>query len=157
VPVVAALLSVRHHPHHLAYFNELAGGPSNGHMHLLDSNIDWGQDLRALKQFLDENRIDDVGLAYFGTVPPSSLGIRYHVPPRDSRPGWYAVSTNFLQGRPGGLRNPDGSIRLVDFDEFGYFRWFMKTPALVERIGYSIWVFEIPETGSSPGPTARQP
>jgi hypothetical protein len=150
LPIVAALFSVRHHPHHLAYFNELAGGPANGHMHLLDSNIDWGQDLRALGRYLEENHIDDVGLAYFGTVPPSSVGIKYHVPPREPRPGWYAISTNFLQGRPHWVRNPDGSIRPVDFDEFGYFRWFARTPALAARIGYSIWVFHIPEPGDSP-------
>jgi hypothetical protein len=32
------------YPFSLSYFNELAGGPTNGHRHLLDSNIDWGQD-----------------------------------------------------------------------------------------------------------------
>lgn len=33
------------YPHQLAYFNELAGGPENGHRHLLGSNLDWGQDV----------------------------------------------------------------------------------------------------------------
>ncbi len=32
------------HPHYLAYFNELAGGPANGWRWLIDSNLDWGQD-----------------------------------------------------------------------------------------------------------------
>ena len=32
------------HPHYLAYFNELAGGPANGWRWLVDSNLDWGQD-----------------------------------------------------------------------------------------------------------------
>ncbi|MEX2285668.1 MAG: glycosyltransferase family 39 protein [Planctomycetaceae bacterium] len=139
---IAASFSVRHHPHHLAYFNELAGGPALGHTHLLDSNLDWGQDLRALKQYLDAQEITDVGLAYFGTVPPASLGIRYHVAPsRIPKPGWHAVSVNFVQGRPHWLREPDGTIRPVDFDEFGYFRAFEP----VARIGYSIWVYHIPE------------
>jgi len=40
---VASALSV--YPHQLAYFNEIAGGPQNGHGHLLHSNLDWGQDL----------------------------------------------------------------------------------------------------------------
>ncbi len=40
---LASALSV--YPHELAYFNELAGGPRNGHLHLLHSNLDWGQDL----------------------------------------------------------------------------------------------------------------
>jgi hypothetical protein len=31
-------------PDHLAYFNELAGGPDGGDRILIDSNLDWGQD-----------------------------------------------------------------------------------------------------------------
>jgi hypothetical protein len=40
------------YPHHLAYFNELAGGPANGHKHLLGSSLDWGQDLLYVKRWL---------------------------------------------------------------------------------------------------------
>jgi dolichyl-phosphate-mannose-protein mannosyltransferase len=40
--LVASSFSV--HPHYLAYFNELAGGPANGWRWLIDSNLDWGQD-----------------------------------------------------------------------------------------------------------------
>ena len=40
--------TLRDHPHHLAYFNEIAGGPANGYRHLVDSNLDWGQDLKRL-------------------------------------------------------------------------------------------------------------
>lgn len=36
------------YPHSLSYFNELVGGPLNGHKHLLGSNVDWGQDFRYL-------------------------------------------------------------------------------------------------------------
>ncbi|MGD2049702.1 MAG: glycosyltransferase family 39 protein, partial [Chloroflexota bacterium] len=36
------------HPHYLAYFNQLVGGPDKGWKYLADSNIDWGQDLQAL-------------------------------------------------------------------------------------------------------------
>jgi 4-amino-4-deoxy-L-arabinose transferase-like glycosyltransferase len=54
IPTAALLLwsicsSAFIYPHSLAYFNELAGGPQNGHRHLLHSNIDWGQDLLMLK------------------------------------------------------------------------------------------------------------
>ena len=33
--------SLWYYPHSLSYFNELAGGPTGGHAHLLDSNIAW--------------------------------------------------------------------------------------------------------------------
>jgi hypothetical protein len=61
-------------PNYLAYFNELAGGPSRGYTHLADSSIDWGQDLPALKTWLDDHpKVVDgkpVYLSYFGTADP---------------------------------------------------------------------------------------
>ena len=44
------------YPHSLSYFNESIGGPDHGHKHLLGSNLDWGQDLRYLKWWLDEHQ-----------------------------------------------------------------------------------------------------
>jgi Dolichyl-phosphate-mannose-protein mannosyltransferase len=59
-------------PHYLAYFNEAAGGPSNGRYHLVDSSLDWGQDLPGLKAWLDANKKpgEDAYLAYFGSGEP---------------------------------------------------------------------------------------
>lgn len=65
---VTESLAVR--PDYLAYFNELAGGSSNGYKHLVDSSLDWGQDLPALKDWLHDNKLEDgrtpVYLLYFG-------------------------------------------------------------------------------------------
>jgi 4-amino-4-deoxy-L-arabinose transferase-like glycosyltransferase len=47
VAALAAWLAVSSaaiHPHYLAYFNEIAGGPRGGSRWLIDSNLDWGQD-----------------------------------------------------------------------------------------------------------------
>jgi|CZKI01.1.fsa_nt_gi hypothetical protein len=65
-------------PHYLAYFNELAGGPAQGHNHLVDSSLDWGQDLPGLKAWLDGNQRPDetAYLAYFGSGYPWYYGIR---------------------------------------------------------------------------------
>jgi hypothetical protein len=141
VPLIAVLpASYRFHPHHLAYFNELAGGPLGGRRHLLDSNLDWGQDLHRLKRYLHEQQLGEIGLAYFGMLPPAELGIAYHLPPSwRPEPGWYAVSANFAYGRPHTIRNPDGTVRSADFGEFGYFRDFEP----VARVGYSIDVYHI--------------
>ncbi|QDU60936.1 Dolichyl-phosphate-mannose-protein mannosyltransferase [Planctomycetes bacterium Pan216] len=108
------------HPSELAYFNALVGGPREGRFHLIDSNLDWGQDLRRLSAWIDEHpEWKDVRLAYFGTVPPEFEGIEtYQLAPRDPRivpaaarlpgetdemvmgpqPGKYAVSVNFERG-----------------------------------------------------------
>ena len=68
-------------PDYLAYFNQLAGGPSEGYKHLADSSLDWGQDLPALKQWLDRQGLQRPGasnvyLSYFGTARPDYYGIK---------------------------------------------------------------------------------
>jgi hypothetical protein len=73
--------SVTIRPNYLAYFNQLAGGPSQGYKHLADSSLDWGQDLPALKRWLDAQGLqqsggDGVYLSYFGTARPEYYGIR---------------------------------------------------------------------------------
>ena len=64
------------YPHYLAYFNQLAGGPSNGYRHLVDCSLDWGQDLPGLKRWLKDHDLDPpakthVYLAYFGSAEPA--------------------------------------------------------------------------------------
>jgi len=59
------------HPHYLAYFNELAGGPRNGYKTLVDSNLDWGQDLNGLASWLSARNITEpIWLSYFGMADP---------------------------------------------------------------------------------------
>jgi hypothetical protein len=77
--------TVSHHPHHLSYFNGLTGGPERGHLVLADSNLDWGQSLRDLRQFLDAEGVEAVRLAYFGPTPPGRYGIRYQPLPSFDR------------------------------------------------------------------------
>lgn len=152
VLAAVCVASLRFHPHHLAYFNEYAGGPIGGRHHLLDSNLDWGQDLHLVKAFMDEHQLGTIGLAYFGTVPPELVGISYTLPPgRTARtaatwslpPGWYAVSVNYVMGRPHVIHQPDGGSHGVGLDEFGYFREL--TP--IARLGYSIDVYYAEESG----------
>jgi hypothetical protein len=150
VLMAGGLASLRFHPHHLAYFNEHAGGPVGGRQHLLDSNLDWGQDLNLVKPFMDEHDLNTIGLAYFGTVPPELVGIDYTLPPGRTPetaatwslpPGWYAVSVNYVMGRPHVIHQPDGGSHGVGLDEFGYFREHQP----VARLGYSIDVYHIDE------------
>jgi 4-amino-4-deoxy-L-arabinose transferase-like glycosyltransferase len=84
--MVAALLVLQAavvasiHPHYLAYFNEIAGGPSRGYLHLSDSNVDWGQDLPSLAQWLrDHPELASNGELYFTNFSfdaPQRWGIR---------------------------------------------------------------------------------
>ena len=130
------------HPEYLAYFNELAGGTEGGRFHLLDSNLDWGQDLHELQRFVAEHpEVEPLSLAYFGTLPPESLGLRYENPPtRRPRAGWHAVSVNFVMGRPHWTRDGHGGTRAVyPGDDFSYFRVFEPK----HRIGASIDLYHL--------------
>ena len=77
----SALEAVRVWPDYLAYFNPLFGGSREGYRHLVDSSLDWGQDLPALKQWLDRHGLSNqeetkVYLSYFGSASPEHYGIR---------------------------------------------------------------------------------
>jgi Dolichyl-phosphate-mannose-protein mannosyltransferase len=78
-------------PNYLAYFNEVAGGPSDGYKHLADSSVDWGQDLPALKTWLDNHPAIVNGkplyLAYFGTADPRSYEINARLLPENHSSG----------------------------------------------------------------------
>ena len=134
--------TARVHPDYLSYFNAVAGGPDQGHRVAVDSNLDWGQDLIALKGVMAAEGVDTVQLLYFGRVDPAMYGIDYSVPPEGRlRPGLFAVSDTFY-GR-GYLLNDHG--RLV-WREPG-----RPDPAVVgppiARPGHSMRVYRIPEGG----------
>lgn len=78
------------HPHYLAYFNVLSGGPDRGSNHLIDSNLDWGQDLVQLKVWADKNAPDEpIGLAYFGQINPSLFNRRKELGVAETGLTWF--------------------------------------------------------------------
>lgn len=64
-------------PYYLAYFNEAMGGREKAAFRVTDSNIDWGQGLPALKNYMDQQGVDHIYLSYFGTADPGAHGISY--------------------------------------------------------------------------------
>jgi hypothetical protein len=62
-------------PDHLSYFNQIAGGPRGGPQWLDDSNVDWGQGLIQLREFLDEHPVEKVRLCHYGRIDPAYYGI----------------------------------------------------------------------------------
>lgn len=136
------------YPDFLAYFNWLAGGPDGGWRFLVDSNLDWGQDLDDLDDWMAESGVERVWLSYFGEARPSAYGIVYEgldsFPPRlmnpqarpllptKPAPGFYAISATNLQG-----------VHFADHDQFAWFR--SRSP--VARLGYSIFLYEVAPEG----------
>lgn len=131
--------AVNIYPYHLAYFNEFIGGTKNGYKYLVDSNLDWGQDLIGLKEYMDKNNIKEIKLAYFGFSDPSYYGIRYEYLPSYSIPnqkmadytvplqGYFAISATMLQG-----------VYLSDKNFYGLFKEI--TP--IDTIGHSIFIYK---------------
>ncbi len=146
------------YPHSLSYYNELIGGPKNGHYHLLNSNTSWGQDLYFLKRWYDDNcKYRPLYLAYFGFLDPRLSGIEFTIPsvgPQVSLPqscanagmqgplpGWYAIDVNHLQGVR--LPAPDGrgGWRMIADNDHNltFFQHFEP----VAMAGYSIYIYHI--------------
>lgn len=139
----------RVYPHQLAYFNEIAGGPENGHRHLLHSNLDWGQDLLLLKAWTEKQSLDGpLHLAFCSTFDPCDLGV-FSLPlpqvavrtsaadetiRRSLSSGWVAVSENHLHGFSS--RIPDSCLE------------YIKQLPEVGRCGYSIRIYRAVEQES---------
>jgi hypothetical protein len=139
----ASSLSVA--PHHLAYFNELIGGPDQGHWYLSDSNLDWGQDLKGLKSFMDREGIPVIYLSYFGTAPPAGWGIRYQF-----LPGWVEnIQEPDLNERVPKNGRQILAISVVNLqgiyfgDQYDRYHWLQEYRKPLTTIGHSIYVYDV--------------
>jgi 4-amino-4-deoxy-L-arabinose transferase-like glycosyltransferase len=96
---VALIVPARAFPDLLAYFNPLAG--SHPERVLVDSNLDWGQDLYRLRDTLRARQVTEpVKMAYFGSSDPRAVGIPNAVPLAPNAPtdGWIVASKTYLAG-----------------------------------------------------------
>ena len=99
-------------PNYLAYFNQVDGGPSHAYRHLVDSSLDWGQDLPALQRWLVKEGLngspnEKAYFSYFGVANPSYYGIQAALLPcypgrptkipEPLQPGTYCISATMLQ------------------------------------------------------------
>ncbi|MBI4055876.1 MAG: glycosyltransferase family 39 protein [Elusimicrobia bacterium] len=131
----------RAHPYPLTHFNELAGGPSGGYRILTDSNLDWGQGLQALGDYLRERGSPSILLSYFGTADPHHYGIRYlptlcvtnielpgNLPASQKMPELLAVSATNLQG--------------TYYADKGIWEWLRERRPLF-RAAHSIFLYDL--------------
>lgn len=127
-------------PSFLSYYNQLAGGATNGWRIAVDSNYDWGQDMKRLADFVRENNIRKIAVDYFGGGSPSYyLDGRFEPwwPSRGPAHGWFAISASARQGAygiptPGFSRKPEDS-----------YEW-LKPYEPVARAGRSIFIYRLP-------------
>jgi hypothetical protein len=132
------LSSLMIYPHYLAYFNEFVGGPSEGYNYLVESGLDWGQDLRLLGEYIEEEGIEDINLIYFGWTNPEVYNIGYSylkyfgdnsLDEEDCTPknGVYAISATYLQG--------------IYLENNQCYSW-LKEYEPIDIVGYSILIYD---------------
>lgn len=142
--LIHAVSSVAAFPNYIAYANELWGGPSQTNKYLTDSNSDWGQQLKSVKQYLDQRGVKECWFVYFaaGVAEPSYYGIpcrplptlntlwlneQFEVP--NSIDGPVLISASNLSG----LEFGPGSL-----DPYGQFKKLQPT-AVIDR---GVFVFD---------------
>ena len=126
-------------PHNMSYFNEVVGGPMRGHDHLIDANIDWGQDLWRQREWLDAHpEARPICLHTLNHIRTRHYGFEHSRPPPGPQPhcdsswamsfgphpGWYAMSIHRIHHR---------SLN------YHYFLRFRP----VAMVGYSIYIYHI--------------
>ncbi|HOU42413.1 MAG TPA: phospholipid carrier-dependent glycosyltransferase [Promineifilum sp.] len=137
------------HPHYLSYFNLAAGGPANGYRVLIDSNVDWGQDLLRLQQWMAETGTASVRLGWFGTADPGYYGLAYEPLPGIGRDTffrlWWALPFNPQQPEPGVYAISATSLWETPLrpEEKRVYAWF-RAHEPSARVGYSILIYDVP-------------
>jgi hypothetical protein len=122
-------------PDYLSFFNFLCGGVKSGPNYLLESNIDWGQDLKKLRIFLAPYGDTRICLEYFGNADLAHYGFAHHeyfprTADKDERERVNcigAISVNLLYGLYSSV------------DAYSWIRY--RKP--LARVGGSIYVYDL--------------
>jgi hypothetical protein len=137
--------SVRVSPAYMAYGNEAWGGPAKVDRYLGDANTDWGQQLKAVKAYLDERHVTNCWFAYFpdGSVDPEDYGIHCKRLPTTDLLYWLDVPTPtppvidgtvlISAGDLEGIEFGDG--KLNPYDQF----WRVKPTDVIQ---HSVYVYD---------------
>lgn len=163
--------SVRIRPHYPAFFNPVAGGPTEAYRLVADSSLDWGQSLPALREWLHAHRRPDepVYLSYFGSAWPPHYGVRpthflpavYIAGPPPGRydyaAGLYCISATSLAEVYGSFVGPwrpqwEAQLRdpVTDYPRYELLRFSRLCRYLQSRqpdahAGYSILIYRLTE------------
>jgi len=132
-----AVESLSVYPYYLAFFNRAVGGPGNGAHYLVDSNLDWGQDLKRLKAYLDQHHYDKVCICYFGSAPPRYYGINEQYLPAGYQ--WQERSEMVCP-----VAAVSATPLMGDYVPSAQLAW-LRNREPIAKVGYSIYIY--PMTG----------
>ena len=161
--------SVAIRPHYLAYFNAIGGGPTRAYRLVVDSSLDWGQSLPALREWVAANRRpgEKFYLSYFGSAWTPHYGVRPDIflpgagfvlppfQPYELEPGLYAISATSLAEVYSDFRGPwrpewstaltdpaTPPLRLTELRFARLCKYLQHRPPDAEA-GYSILIFRL--------------
>ncbi len=128
-------------PRYLSYFNLITGGPDQGWKYLADSNIDWGQDLLALKAIIDQNGYRRVAINYFGSASLADYGIQADPVGSSGFPSseYDAFAISVTQLHWVYPRGPKPWVAQFDNDIYRELRRLSPT----HRAGHSIFIYDL--------------
>jgi hypothetical protein len=139
--VIAMIESAWIAPNYTEFFNLAAGGPDRGAQYLIDSNIDFGQDVVRLADWLhsDQARGRAYSLRLF-MFPDKSLCRLFGLDPaalfRTSNSGLLAISKNVRYGLGAGATEDWLNQPKPDYS-------CLSSYPIVKEIGYSIDVYDM--------------
>lgn len=127
------------YPNFLTYYNELGGGQDYGYNIAVDSNYDWGQDLKRLKEYVESQRIERIAIDYFG-----GGHIKYYFGDKGEQwwsskgpmHGWLAISATTRQTAFGEKVH---GFKMLPQDSYEWLKPYVP----VARIG-SMFVYNLP-------------
>jgi 4-amino-4-deoxy-L-arabinose transferase-like glycosyltransferase len=145
--VTQAGLAVAARGRALGYFNALAG-PDPARV-LLDSDLDWGQDLFELRREAQARGVDTLKIAFFGMVRQCGHGLPHleALAPAKPTTGWIAISENYYRNRSTFmlLKDPCDPKSRYRWGEvpLGSFAW-LESHTPVTIAGSSIRLYHLP-------------
>lgn len=119
-------------PYEMAYFSEIIDNPYNGPQYLLDSNLDWGQNLKYLKQYLDTNNISSVCMVYFGQGSPKYEGIETTFLPNNDEV--------LVTGKPNCIAVASAQTL---YDVYHTSHSWLRNEKLIDTVAYSFYIYDL--------------
>jgi hypothetical protein len=145
---VVSVLSM--YPHHHAYFNVIGGGAKQGHLHLLNSNLDWGQGILELARWSKgnpNNRLDGVACCSQRLIRMSDIGLPDSEVPKGFS-DLVTLSKEQLRRRREEGRGPKAGRYAIFVNELyghdGAYKYFLKLEPIAV-VAYTVFVFEVTE------------
>ncbi len=138
-------------PFYIPYYNEFVG-MDNGYKVSINVDVDWGQDLKFLKRFMDEKGIKHIGLSYFGQVYPEYYNISYTYLPSIGTYKYKGVDTPLNEVEDCTPYKGIVAISIANLEQPFLFKnescfdW-LKGLEPIHRVGYSIYIFNVSNIG----------